>query len=440
MTATYDVFVVGSDEASLCAAACAARAGARVGLLRPKGRSKSLSGASVNPVPNAVWRRLDLQDFGLSLDPVSARVTLLPEGKTVSTYASARRTDDALAEQGVDDHLLWSSFLDDMAGLKRSARLGDTLMAGVNGAAPLTSLFDDEKRLSALGRITGPCTDILDDYFADTKLKTHLAAHALGTTGLGGREYGAASVLPDALQTDAWRMRTEKGEASLMSALEKACEQYGVEVYEGDLISISAESGKYKSVEFTNDKSAKARCVFFATPDAVAKAGADIAASPLAPGESVTASMRFKLRKSLTPPAGDADAIFFIIDDVDELQTARDCASDGRLPEALPIEFEFARNGDLIARTVYCPKSFREDDTWREWTGQDKQAVAARMTQRLASRISGFSEAIKKSKLDLVGAEKNGAIAPRDLVVIQPHHHNAIGEAVNLIDKVLANG
>lgn len=438
MTTTYDIFVVGSDEASLCAAACAARAGARVGLLRPKG--KTLPGASVSPVPNAVWRRLDLQDFGLSLDPVSARVTLLPEGKTVATYASARRTDDALAEQGVDDHLLWRSFLDDMAGLKRSARLGDALTAGVNGVTPLTSLLEDENRLFAMGRITGPCTDILDDYFADAGLKAHLAAHALGTTGLGGREYGAAAVLPDAIEAGAWRMRTEEGETSLVSALEKACEQYGVEMYEGDLLSISAEGGKYKTVEFTSDKSAKARCVFFATPDAVAKAGVDVAASPIAAGESVTASMRFRLRKSLTPPAGDADAIFFIIDDIDELQTARDSATDGRLPEALPIEFEFAHNGDLIARTVYCPKSFREDDTWREWTGQDKQAVAARMTQRLASRLNGFSEAVKKSKLELVGAEKNGAIAPRDLIVIQPHHHNAIGEAVNLIDKVLANG
>jgi len=158
----------------------------------------------------------------------------------------------------------------------------------------------------------------------------------------------------------------------------------------------------------------------------------------------VTASMRFKLKKPMKPPAADEKAVFFIVDDVDELQAARDSVVDGQLPDTLPVEFEFADNGDLIARTKYCPKAFRDENEWRDWTGQDRQALAARITQRLASRVKNFSGAVKKSSIDIIGDDAPmGAVAmatSRDLLIIQPSHHNAIGAAVRLLDKVLAHG
>ena len=233
MTATFDVLVVGSDEASLCAAACAARGGARVGLLRQKQTGKNPSIASIAAVPNAVWRRLDLQDFGISLDPVSAQATLLPDEKTVVTYDSARKTGDVLAAEGVDDHLLWSAFLDDMKQLKRTARLDDMMTTSVNGAAPLVSLLEDTQRLSAIAQVTGSCTAQLDDYFSDPSLKAHLAAHAMGRVGLGGKELGAALERAEAVDETAWRVRAHGGNKPLFSALEKVCGESGVEFFEG---------------------------------------------------------------------------------------------------------------------------------------------------------------------------------------------------------------
>ncbi len=443
MTAAFDVLVVGSDEASLCAAACAARGGARVGLLRQKQSSKSQPIASISAVPNAVWRRLDLQDFGVSLDPVSARATLLPEDKAVVTYDSARKTGDALAAEGVDDHLLWSAFLDDMKQLKRTARLDDMTTTGVNGTAPLVSLLEDTQRLAAIGQVTGSCTAQLDDYFSDPELKAHLAAHAMGRVGLGGKELGAALELAEAMDDTAWRVRANGGNKPLFSALEKVCAESGVEFFEGTLVSVTADGNKHKSVNITGDQKVKTRWVFFATPEAAVSAGIDRPASPIASGGMVTALMRFKLKKPMTPPTADENAVFFILDDIEELQEARDSVIDGQLPETLPVEFEFAANGDVVARTQYCPKAFREENEWREWTGQDRQALAARITQRLSSRMKNFSKAIKKSSIDMIGAETPSSDvidSSPELFVIQPNHQNSIGAAVRLLDKVLAHG
>lgn len=444
MIATLDVLVVGSDEASLCAAACAARGGARVGLLRSKPEGKRQSGASVSAVPNAVWRRLDLQDYGVSLEPVSARISLMEEGESVATYASVRQTGAALAANGAKDHLLWSSFVDDMARLHRTADLNDAVTGSPNGVEPLTGLLENPRRLAAVGQLTGTCADLLDDFFSDDRLKAHLAACSVGRAGLGGRELGAALEVPQSLDDDAWRVRSTADGASLHAVLEKICTDSGVEYFEGALVSISAEGGKHKTIDITGGVKLKSRCVFFATPEAAASAGIETPASPLTAQNKVTASMRFKLRKSVKPPAGDKDAIFFILDNIDDLQTARDCVVDGQLPESLPVEFEFARNGDLIARTHYCPKAFREEGEWRDWTGQDRQAVAARITQRLASRMSALPAAIKKSKIEFIGADESGrntpTLASPGLVVIQPSHHNTIGAAVQLLDRVLAHG
>ena len=238
-------------------------------------------------------------------------------------------------------------------------------------------------------------------------------------------------------------MRAHGGNKPLFAALEKVCNESGVDTIEGALISVTADGHKHKSVIITGDQKVKTRWVFFATPDAAARAGINWSPSPVAPGNMVTAMMRFKLKKPMTPPTADENAVFFILDDIDELQAARDSAVDGKLPETLPVEFEFAANGDVVARTRYCPKAFREDNEWREWTGQDRQVLAAQITQRLASRLKNFSNSIKKSSIDMIGAEtSSGEVidSPAELFVIQPNHQNTIGAAVQLLDKVLAHG
>ena len=76
MTKAYDIIVIGDDEASLCAAAAAAQHGVHVAILSPPRKAMHSSQASFVAVPNFVWRRFDLHDYGLALEPASARVTL----------------------------------------------------------------------------------------------------------------------------------------------------------------------------------------------------------------------------------------------------------------------------------------------------------------------------------------------------------------------------
>ena len=438
MITTFDLLVVGNDEASLCAAACAARKGSRVGVLRLESDAPSPSETSHGAVPNFVWRRLDLQEYDLSLEPVSARVTLMGDNQNVSTFASARHTGEALAENGIDDHRLWTSFVEDMARLHEASKLG----AGANGVASFSSFMEDVRKLSAVGQLTGSCQDLLDDYFCDPKLKAHVTAHALAVAAGGGKELGSATMLPEFLNEFSWRVRVAKGARPLHSILVDICEKSGVSFVDGALVSVSSEGGKFKSVEVAGlEDTIKTRIVFFASPEAAMIAGVRAPVATMASGGNVTAIMRYKLNKPLSLPVADERAIFQIVDSAEELQAARDRAIDGHLPDHLPVEFEFADNGDLIARTHYCPKAFREEDNWREWTGQDRQAISARITQRIASRVSDINDAVSNSEITFIGLDEETDVAPvkatRDQIVIQAKRHNAISAAVKLVDKVL---
>lgn len=441
MTATFDFLVAGEDEASLAAAAAAAQAGARSALLRRPKRPTRAPSASFPSVPNFVWRRFDLQEYGLTLEPASARVTLAPGG-AVATYARARETERALAEAGSADYLMWAAFANDMTAFNEAQIYNEALGdASPNRAEAFAALFRDSRSLSALGQLAGPAAAMLDDYFSDETMKIHVGAQALARAGLGGREAGSALALPEFLAEDAWPARIAAG-PSLLSVFEKVCDKAGVEKLEGRILEITDEGGKYRNVVLTGDQKIKTQFIFFASPEAAASAGARSALSPLGAGRHATAVMRLALKNGVKPPAGDEKAVFQIADDFAELQAARDAAAAGRLPERPPVEFEFAANGDIIARTAYCPAVFREEDGERGWTGQDRQAIAARMKERLASRIDGLSGKIVKTEVGIIGAgdpENDVRLSDDENIIIQTSRCNAIAAAVRLVDRALQN-
>lgn len=442
MTATVDFLVAGDDEASLAAAAAAAKSGARVALLRPPKRGPRIPPASFSAVPNFIWRRFDLHEYGLSLEPASARVTLAAR-QAVTTFAGVRRTQASLADAGVGDHLLWTAFVEDMAGLEEAAVMNGAAAGASNGADAFPSLFHDARRLSALAKLTDSCESLLGDYFCDADLKTHVGAHALSRAGLGGREAGSALALPEFFAEDAWPVRIAEGGPSLRAVLEKVCAQCGVTMLEGALLDIAAD-GDRRSVTLTGDQRIKTQFIFFATPEAAQAAGAATSSlSPLGLGGQATAVMRLTLKEELRPPAGDDKAVFQIADDFAELQTARDAAADGRLPERPPVEFEITADGDIIARTAYCPAAFRTEDGLRGWTGQDRQAIAARMKERLASRLDGLAGKIVKTEVKIIGADetvRDARLPDDENIIIQPNRHNAVAAAVRLVDKALHHG
>ena len=443
MNGQFDFLIVGDDEPSLAAAAVAAKAGARVALLAPADRKKRAAAASP-AIANFVWRRLDLQDYDLSLEPVSARVTLLKDGAPVMTYANARETASALAEKGFPDHLLWGDFLEEMAVLAETS--ASTPLGCERSGAPdmksFVALLSDPARLEQTARFFGACADILRDYFSDEPLQAHLAVHALGPAGWGDREAGSAQALTEFLDPDAWRVRAPKGSVPLRAVLEQACQDAGVEVTHKKPIEATA-NGKYVQVSLDGEDKIRVKHIFFATPSTARQWGVDAGASKerAALGQAAHAefTVRFKLNDGVEPPGGDTGAIFQVLDDKEDLQAARDAALQGRLFDRMPVEFEFTGNGEVIARSSYLPAAFYEDGEWRGWTGQDRQAAASIIKERLSSRMANFASMIRRTETELSAPPAIPSLfASCGRVIVQPHRHNAISAAVKLVDKVMA--
>jgi hypothetical protein len=141
----------------------------------------------------------------------------------------------------------------------------------------------------------------------------------------------------------------------------------------------------------------------------------------------------------MDPPGGDAKALFQVIDAGADLQEARDAAVAGRLFDRLPVEFEFTPAGEIVARSSYLPAAFYEDGEWRGWTGQDRQAVATIVRERLASRMPGLAARIRRTEADVAAPSSAASpFAGCERVTVQPRRHDAVSAAVKLIDQVMA--
>ncbi|WP_411816176.1 hypothetical protein [Hyphococcus sp. DH-69] len=441
MNGPFDILIIGDDEPALCAAACAAKAGSRVGVLRKNATRRKSFTASTPAIPNFVWRRLELQDYDLALNPVSTRVTLLHGAKEISTFDNDRQTADWLAGKEIKDHHIWSDFTDEVASLAHDNFVADLQFSTKkklrNGLAKLLS---DPYALDRAARMTGASETLLDDYLTDGSLKAHLSAHALSPSGFGPREQGSAAALINFLDETAWPVRPDKNSQSIRTILEKICQTEGVSFLAGRITEVTTASNKHIALSIGADESVKTRIIFFATPETARAYGVDQnLSSPMvdAPGHA-NFSVKFKLAEFIDPPAGDRDGIFQIVDSATELQEARDSAVKGQFPKKLPVEFEYTRNGEIIARSSFLPGAFFEDGEWRGWTGQDRQAAVTLIKERLTSRMPGLAAQIRRTETEVVTPYLGETpFAGCDQIIVQSRPHNTISAAVKLIDEVI---
>ncbi len=434
MAASYELLVIGDDAPSLAAAAAAAASGAATAIA--SAGSASDIGPSVCDIPNFVWRRLELQDFGLEVEPVSARVTLLKDGRTTTTLRGLQESVDSLRDVDDEGATLWPALTDDMQALSEA----ELFPSVDSGSSEAILCFDDLRALENIGRLAGTSEEIIDDYVNSGPLNTHIQAHALAPFGLGGEEAGSAAALPEFFDEHAWRVRAKSGTRSIVGALRKACERHGVASAPAHIQRVIADGAKQNGVLFENGEKIRARRIFFATPDAAEAAGY----AP--PGQNAAvngarAVMRIKLRDRIDPPTGDARALFQIVDDASDIKSARRAALDGRISESLPVTFEYTDKGDIVARTSFAPKRLKEEGEWRAWTGQDRQLLSTILLNRLASRIDGLHEQIRKTDLKVMDRfdAENGKFAEARNVFLQSRRHDAVAAAVRLIDRALSN-
>ncbi|MEQ1932141.1 MAG: hypothetical protein ABL957_16635, partial [Parvularculaceae bacterium] len=394
---------------------------------------KSRAGSTPG-VPDFVWRKLNLQDAGLDAPPVAARVALFEDGKSVATYSSDRRTEEALKKSGGGDYHLVSDFSAELSRLWGEGE--DVARASAAGPArkktPLLGALAGTDGPSVARRLTSSTAGLLEDYFADRDLRTHFANVALSPFGLGGDEPGSALALASLSEPAAWRVKNGGKGRGLLEVLEEAARSAGVEVIESRLREIGAER-RLRLVTFDNGETIRTRRIMASSIDAAARAGLDIAPSfsPLARRDGAVADVRLKFQKAPQALEAGKNAVYYIADSLDALAGARDAVLEGRLAERMPISFEFSKD-EILVHAPYCPSFLKTENEVREWSEQDRQALGMQIVQRLEPFLNGATKQIKRIDIRVTPAAPAPGDEPHRSVAAPPPGHDPIGAAAKL--------
>lgn len=429
----YGLIVVGAEVAGLAAAGCAAREGARVALLDTG--DKPPQGASEPAVPDFVWRKLNLQDFGLDAKPIEARISLFPQGRALRTFQSMRKTQEELELCAPEDARLWAAFARELSRLREDgeaiARRSALGARGKNAPPAFLGALTGQSGATLAARLTQRSRALLDDYFRDEALKIHLASIALSPFGLGGDEAGSALALGASDAPAAWRVRAGRKGPSVERALEEAALAAGAEIIEARIEELSFEEEKSACITLHNGEALRGRRVMAASLDAAARAHIAVAPafSPLARRDGARAHVRLRLQKAATPSAGARSAIYYLADSLSSFAEARDAVLEGRLYEKAPISFEYQKD-EIIVDAPYCPAFLNSDGESREWTEQDRQALGRQIVERLSPFIEGGARAVKRIEVRIAPSvapqgDRLGIAAP-------PPGHDPVGAAARL--------
>lgn len=369
-----DLLVIGADAAGCAAAGSAQRLGATTALIAT-GLERKIEGHAPPP-PNFVWRLLDLNRYGLRLEPAEAQIQLLPDGAALSTGPDPQNTARRLASRSGPLEFQWSDFA---AAMKR-ARLRDrkTRVAkkGARSAAPDERIAEDPY---------ASANAVLDDRFEDEGIKTHLVSALLAPFGLAGDEPGSALALVEIAA--GWPQRST-GEVSLDDALLAAARDRGVDMPASRFKALSFIDGKNWRVELEDGSEIRARQAI-ASSALIADAlgvDADADGSPLRRMRGGEATIRLSYQRTPEIEGADAGGVFHLASDRRAIARARDAMIEGRLEEGAPLTFEIIGK-DIVARAPYCPARLAESGHFRDWTGQDLQILGRQAAAEIGKRL-----------------------------------------------------
>lgn len=433
--ASHDIIFFGDSAPVLCVAAYAGALGLDVGLIASGALPSAYQSELMPPIPNTVWRKLDLQDDKLVVSEALARVTLHQGHSAVATAMDVDEAAASIMDRNEDDGRVWPDFQAQMALSVKSGAFQSLSVHGTksNGHGP-SGLVD-------YAPLAMSCSDVLDDYFDDEALKAHLAAHAMAS-GMGCAEAGSMIQLQSMVSALNAPVRLEQGAKNWRALFKKKCSQFDVQVYDGDSAVIEAPNGRRRVITLNDGSSVSGKCLFFVTGEVANAFGVSrCTLGHTAFGiETATASVRLRLRSRIDALEENDTAIFQISHGREQLQHARDQALTGRLPEHPPVEFEFLSNGDILARSRYFPKLIADGDSVRTWSGQDKQVAGTRIRHELEAVLPSLREVIARMDVKIsTNATKDRALAC-ERMIIQLSSFNAVAQSVALVDQVHADG
>ncbi|MEM9705087.1 MAG: hypothetical protein AAF850_03310 [Pseudomonadota bacterium] len=437
----FDLVVIGAEPCGLVAAACAAREGAACAIIET-GLEAPL-GPSAPAIPNFVWRRLDLHETALTVEPVSAYVSLFKNGDKFATYKNDRRTAEAVRSQDPGDGALWEDFVGEMRShTERSLSFRDFLVDGETAGAAQTA---HTPHLMTDAAMTDALVTVLNDYFQNDTLKAHLAAIAGAAFAIGGEEPGSRLAASSICGDDAWRIKNAQ---ALSETLDHLCASLGVARIMSPIESIDRQDPRTFIIDLSDGDEVRTGALMASSSRIARAAGLQIDGdpSPIFADENVEAVVTFTLSSDAEPPAQDIagdSAIYYIAENPDEVRAARDAVLEGRTPDNPPLVIEFAGR-EVVVRAPYCPRMLASDEGSREWTGQDRQLLGARVAQRLAEYLNGALDGIETTDVRLLH------IAPDDLdrapietsspIAAPEPDADEIGAAARLALKLVANG
>ncbi len=362
---TTEFLVIGADAAGYAAAACVARSGVRTAIAATGFEAPSI-GTAIEP-PNAVWRMLDLHQYDLSPMVSGGAVSSFANGG-IASFPDAEKTASRLA--AIDDNLLrlWPQFVIDAGSFSRNAKSG----------------LDGSRLLSA--------NALLDDYFENEDLKSHLAAAYVAPFGLVGDEVGSSEALAGLFDAPRRRMSG----ASLVEALKASALAAGVEFIAGRFERLLISESKRFRILFDDGREIRARDVMASSATLAEAAGLRLAdVSPLLRRTGVEAIVSIRYEKKVRAAADAPGACFLGATSRKDLEAARAAMLDGRIDDAPVLGFEIDGKS-VVARLPFCPARLRENDEDRDWTGQDRQILGRNTAAAIAKFLAPGANPVRE--------------------------------------------
>lgn len=376
----FDLLVIGADAAGFAAAACAAKSGATVSLIATGGEAPP-AGKTPEP-PNFVWRLLDLHLRDLRPEARGAQTTLAA-GEALTTTGDPARTGEELGRRDSVLEHLWPAFAASMKGA-------------------------DDRPASSPDRFLS-ANAVLDDYFSDELLKTHVIASCVAPFGLAGDEAGSAAALASLGESGRRRIDAR----SLFEALADAAAGAAVDHIAGRLNALLCADGKSWKAISDSGREIRARRAMASSALLAEAAGLLVACngSPLVRRAGAEAVIRLRFDKRLPAAAHAHGGLCFAAGDRAAIARARDEMIDGVIAEEPFLSFEIFGK-EILARAPFCPARLSEGGAGREWTGQDKQILGRRAADVIAKALGvpvGSPREIDVS----VGVDAAGGLARR---------------------------
>lgn len=426
----FDIAFIGATNASLAAAAYVTKVGGRCVVIQTGIEKKNE--LSTDCPPNSVWRKLDLGAYGVVLEPVSTIASLADGEILLQTFEDENQTLEAIRNKDESAAEVFSDFKaagQSLSGYDQGPQLNGSRKSAFERFAPQSEIC---------GSPLASANEVLDDFFADEDTKAHFARISLMRFGLAGDEPGSAIALGSGYADAEWRVRNNGNGISLRKALQRVCDDLNVNVLTSGVISVEKKNSAVKRVLLSDDSEVFATTIIAADDHVSGRLGLNVDAggSFLLGKQQAEAIATITFASSVEFTKGLNGGIYFAArEGYASLQQARDKAVEGEIAEDLPIIFE--ASGKTVKVTApYIPKQLFSEGDWRDWSGQDRQALGTQLLDLISPYVVGGRSDVSRIDVTvsapLEGASDSGSPIDQPEVLVPAPHHDRFAALINL--------